>query len=217
MVRGCKPSHSTYLRTEPYIFSRRLLKLIKLISRPLFSTSTDRIYFLVQIYDAIRSIYTRMKNPNYYESLPKKRMSVSAIFLNQEKHILIVKPTYRAYWLLPGGCIEEDESPQKACIRETKEELNIDVPVERLISIDYLAKDNEETECLQFIFYGGILSQIQIYTITLPETELSSYCFLPVEKILPILSPKLARGLPYYLQALKENTVAYLEDGHKPH
>jgi 8-oxo-dGTP diphosphatase len=157
-----------------------------------------------------------MKDLNYYETLPKKRMSVSAIFFNKEKHILIVKPTYRAYWLLPGGCIEDDESPQEACNRETKEELNIDISVEQLLGVDYLAKDNEETECLQFTFYGGILSQTQIYMIALPVTELSRYCFLPVEKILPILSPKLAKGLPYYLQALKENTVVYLENGHKP-
>ncbi len=154
-----------------------------------------------------------MTHLNYYETLPKKRMAASAIFLNENDNILLVKPTYRPYWLLPGGCIEENESPREACIREVKEELDIHIPFMKLLGIDYLSQENEETECIQFAFYGGILNNTQIHTIKLPTTELNEFNFLPLEKVLPILSPKLAKGLPHYLEALKRNTVIYLEDG----
>ncbi len=150
---------------------------------------------------------------NYYQSLPKKRMAASAICFNEQGNLLIVKPTYRDYWLLPGGCVEEDESPREACLRELKEELNISVTLERLVGIDYLSRENEETECMQFAFYGEVLSQAQIKAITLPTSELSEYCFSPLQEVFLILSPKLAKGLPYYLQALHKNTIVYLEDG----
>jgi 8-oxo-dGTP diphosphatase len=143
-------------------------------------------------------------------------MASSALFLNPTGQILIVRPTYRPYWLLPGGSVEEDESPREACIREVKEELGIDIPLMNLLGIDYLSRENEETECVQFAFYGGTLSTSQIHTIVLPEVELSDYRFLPLEEILPILSPKLARGLPYYVEALRRDAVVYLEDGQKP-
>lgn len=154
-----------------------------------------------------------MTHADYYKTLPKKRMAASAIFLNETGNILLVKPTYRPYWLLPGGCIEENESPRGACIREVEEELDIYIPFIKLLGIDYLSQENEATECLQFAFYCGVLSNTQIATINLPATELSDYRFLPLEEVLPILSPKLAKGLPYYLEALSRNTVAYLENG----
>ncbi len=152
---------------------------------------------------------------NYYETLPQKRMASSVLFFDPTGNILIVKPTYRPYWLLPGGCVEENESPRDACIREVKEELDIDMTVIHFLGIDYLSRDNEETECIQFAFYGGTLSLSQIRTITLPAAELNDYRFLPPEEAIPILSPKLAKGLPYYLEDLKRNAAVYLEDGQK--
>ncbi len=152
---------------------------------------------------------------NYYEKLSQKRMASSALFFDPAGKILIVKPTYRPYWLLPGGCVEENESPRDACIREVKEELGIHMTFINFLGIDYLSRENEETECIQFAFYGGTLSTSQIRTITLPATELNDYRFFPLEEVLPILSPKLAKGLPYYLEALKRNAAVYLEDGQK--
>jgi 8-oxo-dGTP diphosphatase len=152
---------------------------------------------------------------NYYETLPQKRMASSVFFFDSAGNILIVKPTYRPYWLLPGGCVEENESPRDACIREVKEELGIEITVLHFLGLDYLSRENEETECIQFAFYGGTLSPSQIRMITLPPAELQDYRFLPPKEVLPILSPKLAKGLPHYLEALKRNTTVYLENGQK--
>lgn len=49
----------------------------------------------------------------YLESLPKKRMGVGVLFFSGDK-ILILKPTYKDYWLLPGGAIDLNESPREA-------------------------------------------------------------------------------------------------------
>ncbi len=68
-----------------------------------------------------------------YEALPKKRMAAGALFLNEEEKILIVKPTYRPDWLLPGGSVEKEESPREACIQEIQEELCLEIVLERLL------------------------------------------------------------------------------------
>ncbi len=151
-----------------------------------------------------------------YEALPKKRMAAGALFLNEEGHILIVKPTYRQDWLLPGGVIEASESPREACIREVKEELNLEVALGQLLCVEYLSKDLQQTECVQFVFYGGQLNTSQIRSITLPEAELREYRFSPCDEACLLLSRKLAKRLPYCLQALKDNMTIYLEDGWSP-
>ena len=149
----------------------------------------------------------------YYESLPKKRMATGALFFNEEGHLLIVKPTYREYWLIPGGAIEEDESPRAGCIREVKEEIDLDIALERLLCVDYIARENEKNESVHFEFYGGVLTLEHIQAIRLPAEELSAYQFSPIEEALSLLSPRLARRIPACLQALKAQTTAYLENG----
>ena len=153
-----------------------------------------------------------MIDTNYYETLPQKRMAVGVLFLDEQENILLVKPTYRSYWLLPGGVVEKNESPRQACVREVKEELSLDVPVETLLCVEYLPKENEKNEYVQFVFYGGVLSQTHIQRIILPAAELSDYRFLPLEQALMLLSTKLAKRIPYCLQALQKKTIFYLEE-----
>jgi hypothetical protein len=38
-------------------------------------------------------------------------MAAGALFFNHRDEILILKPTYRDDWLIPGGVVELDESP----------------------------------------------------------------------------------------------------------
>ncbi len=152
-----------------------------------------------------------------YEAMAKKRMAASALFLNEQGNILIVKPTYRQDWLLPGGIVERDESPRQACAREVKEELNLIAHLNQLLCVEYHSDDIRQTESVQFVFYGGVLEESQVPSITLQITELSEYRFAPCEEALHLLSCKLAKRLPYCIQALEKNTTIYLEDGRLPY
>jgi 8-oxo-dGTP diphosphatase len=151
-----------------------------------------------------------------YEAMAKKRMAVSALILDGQERILIVKPTYRPDWLLPGGLVEKGESPRQACIREIQEELNFTKPLKQLLCVEYHSDDTQQTESVQFVFYGGTLEESQLSSIILPSAELSEYRFVPREEAVQLLSCKLAKRLPYCLQALAENTTLYLEDGNVP-
>jgi 8-oxo-dGTP pyrophosphatase MutT (NUDIX family) len=154
-----------------------------------------------------------IEEAEFYASLPKKRMGAAAFFLNQEEQILLVKPTYRDYWLLPGGSIEADESPLQGCMREVREELGLDLIMERLLCLDYVARQGVLTENVQFIFAGGTLSRAQIEAIKLPAKELSDFQFCPLADAITLVSPRMSKRLVYCFKALREQTTIYLEGG----
>lgn len=149
---------------------------------------------------------------NYYKTLPKKRMGVGALILNEKDELLIVKPSYKDHWSVPGGVVDENESPRSACTREVKEEIGLDIESPRFLCVDWTSPTPEKGESLQFIFFGGVLQQEQINKIKLQADEIGEYQFLPLEKALPLLSEKLKRRIPKCLESMKNKTALYLEN-----
>lgn len=148
----------------------------------------------------------------YLASLPKKIMGAGCLFFDKEGKILIVKPIYRDTWNLPGGVVEANESPQRACIREVREEIGLKIKPERLLCIDYTSKTQESIESLQFVFFGGILAQEKILEIEIATNEISAYQFLPPKQALPLMSKKLSRRVNQCLTISDRNQTLYLED-----
>ena len=48
-----------------------------------------------------------------------------------------MKPNYRDHWTLPGGICEFGEAPHAGCAREVAEETGLELPVGRLLSVDW--------------------------------------------------------------------------------
>ena len=71
-----------------------------------------------------------------------KRKGSSIIFINDEREILLVLRDnlpdipYPNMWDLPGGHVENKESPERCIIREMMEELNIALDGFQLFSVD---------------------------------------------------------------------------------
>lgn len=154
-----------------------------------------------------------MSVSDYYKNLPKKRMSAGVYFFNKQGQLLLVKPIYKDHWNIPGGVVDEGESPRQGCIREIKEELGLNFQQLSLICIDYVSKYEEKDESLHFIFYGGVLSEAQIIKIKLPKEELSEYRFININEAPSFLSKHSGHRTLSSLDALKKNIAVYLEDG----
>ncbi len=148
---------------------------------------------------------------NFYKNLPKKRVAAGALFFNDKKELLLVKPTYKDYWSIPGGVSEAEESPKEACVREVKEELGFDCNIGKLLCVDY-KEDKIKGESLQFIFYGGTLNPEQTDKISLPPEEIREYRFVPINKALNMVSQGLSKRIENTLELIN-NKNNYLENG----
>src|SRR3989338_5585071 len=90
---------------------------------------------------------------DYFKSLPTKPIASGALIFDTQGRLLILKTTYRAGWIIPGGIVEVGESPIKACLRECREELCLDIKLGRLICLDYkiVTDKNLKDDSLQLI------------------------------------------------------------------
>jgi 8-oxo-dGTP diphosphatase len=146
--------------------------------------------------------------------LARKYMSAGVLFFRQgrEGHVLLVNPTYKPQWEIPGGVVEEGESPYTAALREVAEELGAPLPVGRLLGLDY--RDNPRFgEGLHFIFDGGELSEGQVEALELPEEELSEYGFFAMDAARERLVASVARRVERCIEARASGATLYMEDG----
>lgn len=80
------------------------------------------------------------------------------VVIKKDGKILLVKRKYNPYkgdWCLPAGFMEYDESPEQCAIRETKEELNVDVKLDGLYGV-YSGKDDPRTHAVLIMYWATI-------------------------------------------------------------
>lgn len=120
---------------------------------------------------------------SYTESLPKKRMGAGCLFFDEQGNVMLVKPTYKPGWEIPGGGVEHNESPKQCCQREIQEELGLNRTIGELLVVDYNRETEEKTESLMFIFDGGTLTPSDIVSVQLCHEELSEFHFFAAETL----------------------------------
>lgn len=143
------------------------------------------------------------------------RMAAGALFFDDAGRVLMVEPTYKDYWDIPGGYVETGESPLHAAVREVREELGITPPIGRLLAVDWAPNEAEGDKVL-YLFDGGQLNREQLAGIELQADELKNFAFLTPEQITEHTIPRLARRILAATEARKEAALVYLEHGQKP-
>jgi 8-oxo-dGTP diphosphatase len=144
------------------------------------------------------------------DSFATPRVAAGALFIDAEGRVLLVHPTYKDTWDIPGGYVERGESPAAACQREVQEELGIDRAPTRLAAVDW-APHEREGDKLLFIFDCGPLGADEP-RIQLDGQELDSWAWVAVDKLADYLIDRLARRVQSAVDGRQESGL-YLEHG----
>jgi len=141
--------------------------------------------------------------------LPKKRVGTSMMIVNENEEIIIVKPVYREYWSLPGGIVEQHESPRSACIREVKEEVGIDIVNPRCLCVHWEAPTDNKEESVRFVFLGA---STQTHFNLESSDEIAECRFSPITEALRLMNKTTSALVRASLKALQNNRIIYFED-----
>ncbi len=138
------------------------------------------------------------------------KLAAGALFFDVDERVLLVKPTYKPGWEIPGGMVEPGESPAAACAREIDEELGIARRPTQLLVVDWAPQDGVGDKLL-FVFDGGLLPDET--SIRLDPAELSEYRWWPASDLSRALPDRQARRVAAALRARAAGLPLYLEHG----
>lgn len=146
----------------------------------------------------------------YRNSRPAKRMGAGAVLRDSRGRVLLVEPTYKSSWEVPGGVVEANESPRTACARELLEELGLKVALGRLLVMEWQGPEADRSESLMFLYDGGLCSLDQL---ALAQDELKSCAFVDPQDLDTYLVPRLSRRVRAGLTARAEGRLVEMEHG----
>ena len=97
---------------------------------------------------------------------------------------------YPSYWDIPGGSVEENELPREAALRETMEEVNQKIRIDKIIHEDSQFDTSKNTVFTRLVYEAKIIEQRDILLDPDEHTDfiwLSSLEDLEGELIVPYL------------------------------
>jgi 8-oxo-dGTP diphosphatase len=144
----------------------------------------------------------------------RKRVAADVLVRDAAQRILLVDPTYKPDWDLPGGMAEANEPPLEAARREVREELGLTLTIGRLLCVDWVSPHGPWDDTLVFIFDGGVLTAAKVDNLRLVDDELAAYQFCTLEQTAQLLRPYVWQRTHAALEALRTGQASYLQDGH---
>jgi 8-oxo-dGTP diphosphatase len=145
------------------------------------------------------------------DELPTIPVSAGALIFDSTGRLLILKPTYKTGWTIPGGVMEADgETPWDACRREVREECGIDVRAGRLACTDFRPARPGRPGGIRYLFDCGPADAADLDAITLQPQEIAEYRLAPLDKALTLLRPPIRRRVR---AATRGRRFVYLENG----
>ena len=107
------------------------------------------------------------------------------------------------YWDIPGGMVEEGEMPKDAAIRETKEEVNLDITIGPILHEDSNYYKEKGTVFTRIVYQAELLEGQDESDIILQKEEHSEYMLVSdissIDKIVDYLEDTINHANIYNL------------------
>ncbi|MGW3118532.1 NUDIX domain-containing protein [Streptomyces sp. NPDC001107] len=144
----------------------------------------------------------------------RKRVAADVLLRDVSGRILLVNPTYKPGWDLPGGMAEANEPPHIAATRELQEELGLTIVPRALLVVDWVAPHGPWDDQIAFIFDAGTIDPARAAALKPHDDELSELAFVTPTEASARLRDRLARRFLAALEALNgQHGPQYLDDG----
>jgi len=144
-------------------------------------------------------------------ALPAIPVSAGALIFDRAGRLLILKPTYKSGWTIPGGVMEADgETPWEACRREVHEECGIEVRHGRLACMDFRRPGPGRPGGIRFLFDCGVIDDESLAAIVIQPEEVSEFRLVALPDALTLLRGPIRRRVR---AALGGRALVYLEEG----
>lgn len=114
------------------------------------------------------------------DAQPRRMSSAGVLLENKVGQLLVVKAGYRDYWTLPGGIIEENETPRQAAARETLEEVGLSLDPHTLVFVSVANRASAQAHTYQFIFRAIL----PVSEIKLQRGELEGFDFVTRDQVM---------------------------------
>ena len=144
--------------------------------------------------------------------MARPRVAAGALFTDTIGRVMLLRPTYKNHWDIPGGYVEPDESPRAAAIREVREELGVTADLGPSLVVDWAPAEGEGDKLL-FVFDGGALDAATLDGVALQADEIAEWRFVAEHDLDQYVPGRLARRLRTALHAKAEKRSAYAEHG----
>ncbi|MFI1963183.1 NUDIX domain-containing protein [Streptomyces pathocidini] len=142
----------------------------------------------------------------------RKRVAADVLLRDPLGRVLLVNPTYKPGWDLPGGMAEANEPPEHTVVRELREELGLEITLSGLLVVDWVPPHGPWDDQVAFVFDGGTLHTVE--ELLPRDEELSEARFVSVGKARELLPQRMRNRLSEALAAASRGRPVYLHDGH---
>jgi 8-oxo-dGTP diphosphatase len=137
------------------------------------------------------------------------KSAAGILFLRYPQNVLMVQTSYRQHWDLPGGMIEEGETPVEAAIRECKEELGIVTIPKRLLTQQFLRQPNGDI--LSFWIFLGDAHSVTDILVDGEEVVDAEWCDHRTRSQRTMTAPILRKRIDDALTAVRTGDTIYRE------
>ncbi|MGR4881132.1 NUDIX domain-containing protein [Streptomyces sp. LARHCF249] len=149
----------------------------------------------------------------YYAAQPAPLVAATGIVMDTRGRVLVLTTSYKADLELPGGTVEAAETPEEGLARELKEELDLGLPVGRLLAVDSCPPGGLGRSLVVHVHLVGPLRPEEAAAISFPDGEIVEAHWLRPEEACAALPARIAPRLRAALAALHTGSLAHLVDG----
>jgi 8-oxo-dGTP diphosphatase len=146
--------------------------------------------------------------------LPGIPVSAGALIFDQAGRLLILKPTYKSGWTIPGGVMEADgETPWDACRREVAEECGLHIGAGHrawLACMDFRRPRPDKPGGIRYLFDCGTFGDADLAGIVVQPEEIAEYRLVDLPTALMMVRRPIRRRVR---AATRGHALCYLENG----